>query len=153
MEMLKKVINILAMVYLIVVFLFLLRILSVSKFVALFDMAHDAAFYNRLLWVGAVLLLAELLIENAYIASLKRGLELEHRQITELKAQLYDQRMKDVTAAPMAPQPDPARPVRPGNAGAPTGDVWVASDRSVSAAPDPDADPNLPPRPHQRPLS
>ncbi|MGV3538226.1 MAG: hypothetical protein ACO1OQ_00355 [Rufibacter sp.] len=109
METLKKVINIAAMVFLVIAFLFLLRILSVDKFVALFDLADDGAFYRRLLWVGAVLLLAELLVENAYIASLKRGLEREHRQITELKAQLYDQRLK--TEAALSPERQEMRPV------------------------------------------
>ncbi|AKQ47357.1 hypothetical protein TH63_19610 [Rufibacter radiotolerans] len=106
MESLKKVLNVLVMVYLITVFLFLLRILSVSKFVALFDMTDNAEFFNRMLWAGAILLLAELIVENAYIATLKRGLDKEHRQITELKAQLYDQRLK-ATPPPVTTVPDP----------------------------------------------
>ncbi|MBA9079330.1 MULTISPECIES: hypothetical protein [Rufibacter] len=99
METLKKIINIAVMAYLIIALLFLLRILSVDKFVALFDMADAAAFYRRLLWAGVLLLLAELLVENAYIATLKRGLALEHRQLTELKAKLYDQRLNTEAAA------------------------------------------------------
>ncbi|MFC6996160.1 hypothetical protein [Rufibacter roseus] len=149
METLKKVINITAMVYLIVAFLFLLRILSVSKFVALFDLPHDAAFLNRFLWAGAILLLAELLIENAYIATLKRGLEREHRQITELKAQLYDQRMKDSVAAPVVPQPDPTRPV---NSTPQNGTFWASADRTIPPTTGPTDESDLPPRPDQRPL-
>ncbi len=107
METLKKVINVLAMLYLVIVLLFLLHILSVSKFVALFDLSSDTVFYNRLLWAGVLLLLAELLVENAYIANLRKGLTREHQQIMELKAQLYDQRMKDTNAAPLAANPNP----------------------------------------------
>jgi hypothetical protein len=106
MESLKKLLNILVMAYLLVAFLFLLRILSVSKFVALFDMTDNAEFFNRMLWMGAILLLAELIVENTYIATLKRGLEKEHRQITELKAQLYDQRLKATPVVPVTAVPE-----------------------------------------------
>ena len=162
METLKKVINILAMVYLVIVFLFLLHILSVSKFVALFDLSTDAVFYNRLLWTGAILLLAELVVENAYIANLKRGLERENRQIMELKAQLYDQRMKENTAAPLAPEP---RIDRTPDAPAVTKPMWPTSPENQRPEPgpvitptpthppsNPVIDPNHPPHPDQRPL-
>jgi hypothetical protein len=104
MEPVKKVLNVLVMVYLVITFLFLMRILSVSKFVMLFDMADNASFYYSLLWVGALLLLTLLLVENAYIATLKRGLEREHRQLTEAKAQLFDQRLKAAAEAPIVPR-------------------------------------------------
>ncbi|GGK84777.1 hypothetical protein ACD591_13215 [Rufibacter glacialis] len=164
MEALKKILNILVMVYLLVAFLFLLRILSVSKFVALFDLADDAEFFNRLLWAGAILLLAELLVENVYIATLKRSLERESRQHaelrtkhTQLKAKHYDQQMK-ASGNPLVPQPDPARP---GETTPPVGPRLHTSDDDeqtliITPAPmpptlNPDENPNLPPADH-RPL-
>ncbi|GAA4311749.1 hypothetical protein [Nibribacter koreensis] len=104
MEPVKKVLNVLVMVYLLITFLFLLRILSVSKFVMLFDMADNASFYYSLLWVGALLLFTLLLVENAYIATLKKGLERERRQLTEAKAQLFDQRLKAASSEPITPR-------------------------------------------------
>lgn len=162
MESFKKILNILVMVYLLVAFLFLLRILSVSKFVALFDLANDAVFFNRMLWAGAVLLLAELLVENAYIATLKRGLEREHRQITELKAQLYDQKLKTAAAtAPAAPDTyghrnAPVHPTPPPRTGTVTQHPDADQGPIITPAPipptlNPDENPNLPPSDH-RPL-
>ncbi|QHL87735.1 hypothetical protein GU926_09950 [Nibribacter ruber] len=104
MEPVKKFLNVLVMVYLVITFLFLLHILSVSKFVMLFDMADNASFYYSLLWAGALLLFTLLLVENAYIATLKRGLERERRQLTEAKAQLFDQRLKAASEAPLVPR-------------------------------------------------
>ncbi|WP_181307782.1 hypothetical protein [Rufibacter sp. XAAS-G3-1] len=166
MESVKKFLNILVMVYLLIAFLFLLRILSVSKFVALFDLAHDAAFYNRLLWVGAVLLLAELLVENMYIATLKRSLERERRQVSQLKSQYYDQQMAFKTqrydqqmktpAAPPVPDPVPANPatVPPssshytGSAKAPEQGPIITPAPMPPTLP-PQENPNLPPTDHR----
>ncbi|WP_207436273.1 hypothetical protein [Sabulibacter ruber] len=162
METLKKAVNILVMVYLLITFLFLLRILSVSKFVMLFDLATHADFYNRLLWAGAVLLLAELLVENAYIALLKRDLDRERRQHTDLKAKHtewkarhYDQQIK-ASGSPLIPTSDPASPTI-----SQTNPRSGSSDRQDQApiivpAPipptlDPNENPNLPPADH-RPL-
>ncbi|AMM50529.1 hypothetical protein TH61_04165 [Rufibacter sp. DG15C] len=114
MEPVKKFLNVLVMVYLVITFLFLLHILSVSKFVMLFDMADNASFYYSLLWVGALLLFTLLLVENAYIATLKRGLERERRQLTDAKAQLFDQRLKAASEAPIVPRgakPESARDI------------------------------------------
>ncbi|WP_125077780.1 hypothetical protein [Rufibacter latericius] len=165
MESLKKFINILVMVYVLITLLFLLRILSVSKFVALFDLAHDAEFFNRLLWIGVVLLLAELLVENVYIATLKRSLERERGQHAELrtkhtewKARHYDQQLK-ASGAPLIPEPAPVRsePVVP-PAGHPVGHTVDPDEQSLIITPapmpptlDPDQNPNRPPSDH-RPL-
>ncbi|MFB9863367.1 hypothetical protein [Rufibacter immobilis] len=161
METLKKAVNILVMVYLLIAFLFLLRILSVSKFVALFDLANDAQFYNRLLWIGAVLLLAELLLENAYIATLKRSLGRERQQLsdlkvkhTELKAKHYDQQLR-ATAAPLTPQPAPAKPVvttppsKPGATPAEEEAELIITPAPMPPTLNPEENPNLPPTDHR----
>jgi len=161
MESFKKILNILVMVYLLIAFLFLLRILSVSKFVALFDMTDNAEFFNRMLWAGAILLLAELIVENAYIATLRRGLEKEHRKITELKAQLYDQKLQ-APVVPVTPvNPDPTWTRQEGAYTSGTSshpDTHYDEDQGpiITPAPipptlNPDENPNLPPSDH-RPL-
>ncbi|ALI99306.1 hypothetical protein [Rufibacter tibetensis] len=164
METLKKAINILVMVYLLIAFLFLLRILSVSKFVALFDLTDNAEFFNYLLWGGAVLLLTELLLENAYIATLKRSLGRESRQHAELrakhtewKAKHYDQQLK-TSAAPLIPESGSARPEPiPPATGPHAEQTWTTEQGPIiTPAPmpptlNPDQNPNLPPtdrRPH-----
>ncbi|WP_210461916.1 MULTISPECIES: hypothetical protein [Rufibacter] len=162
MESLKKFINIAVMTYLLIAFLFLLRILSVSKFVMLFDLAHDAEFFNYLLWIGAVLLLAELLVENVYIATLKRSLERERRQHTELKAKHtewkakhYDQQLK-TSAAPLIPEPAPTRTehVPPQTSRNPDTSAEDEQTLIITPAPipptvNPDENPNLPPAEHR----
>ncbi|MBC3540408.1 hypothetical protein ACFSC6_10995 [Rufibacter sediminis] len=164
MESFKKFVNILVMVYLLIALLFLLRILSVSKFVMLFDLATHADFFNRLLWVGVVLLLAELLVENVYIATLKRSLERESRLHTELKAKHtewkakhYDQQLK-ASGAPLIPEPDPARPAAVPPQTSPRADTAANHDEQLIITPapmpptlNPDENPNLPPADH-RPL-
>ncbi|WP_192823033.1 hypothetical protein [Rufibacter sp. LB8] len=144
MENVKKIINVTVMVYLVIALLFLLRILSVDKFVTLFDLPDAGSFLRGLLWVGALLLLTELLVENAYIASLKKGLEQEHREITKLKAQLYDERMKSSNASLLA-TPGPAKP---------TASPLEQPPSTYPTPPNfrPDQNTNLPPRPDQRPL-
>ncbi|WP_205503440.1 hypothetical protein [Rufibacter psychrotolerans] len=164
METLKKAVNILVMVYLLIAFLFLLRILSVSKFVMLFDLATHADFYNRLLWVGAVLLLAELLVENAYIALLKRDLDRERRQHTDLKAKHtewkarhYDQQIK-AAGAPLIPEPAPAssspgssQPSSRSGSGDLRDQAPIITPAPIPPTLNPDENPNLPPADH-RPL-
>jgi hypothetical protein len=166
MESVKKFLNVLVMVYLLIAFLFLLRILSVSKFVALFDLPHDAAFYNRLLWAGTVLLLAELLVENMYIATLKRSLEREHRQVAQLKSQYYDQQMAfkaqrydhqvKTSAAPPLSAPAPGSTERTRPSSSQQGGTNMAAEQGpiITPAPmppmlNPQENPNLPPTDHR----
>jgi hypothetical protein len=162
MESLKKILNILVMAYLLVAFLFLLRILSVSKFVALFDLPDAAAFLNWLLWAGAVLLLAELLVENVYIATLKRNLDRERRQHTDLrtkhtewKAKHYDQQIK-ASGAPLIPvptkdQPEPSTPATKHQAGPEDESNLIITPAPMPPTVNPNENPNLPPADH-RPL-
>ncbi|PIQ21702.1 MAG: hypothetical protein COW65_07500 [Cytophagales bacterium CG18_big_fil_WC_8_21_14_2_50_42_9] len=87
MEGIKKFINIVVMLYLVAAALIYLGILNVGQ-----NSYPD--FYTNFFLVGGAIMLLELLIENLYIMTLKRG-QLHHQQkINELKAHLYDHKLE-----------------------------------------------------------
>ncbi|MGV3502375.1 MAG: hypothetical protein ACO1O1_01620 [Adhaeribacter sp.] len=117
MEGIKKIVNILVMLYLVAATLIYLGILNVGQ-------ASNPGFYTGFFVVGGILMLLELIVENLYIASLKRGHGQTLHKINELKANLYDhqQQIQDMrnrqaaadaaaaAAATAATVPQPAAP-------------------------------------------
>jgi hypothetical protein len=110
MEGLKKIVNVLVMLYLVAAALIYLGILNVGQ-------DSNPGFYTGFFLVGGVLMLVELLVENAYIMSLKRGHLQTQQKINELKASLYDHkqeiqdlrtRQTEAAAAAAAATPPPA---------------------------------------------
>ncbi|WP_026461899.1 hypothetical protein [Adhaeribacter aquaticus] len=87
MEGVKKFVNILVMIYLVAAALIYLGILNVGQ-------ASNPDFYTTFFMVGGILMLIELLAENLYIVSLKRGHVQTQQKINELKASLYDQQQE-----------------------------------------------------------
>ena len=87
MEGIKKFINIVVMLYLVVAALIYLGILNVGQ-------ASNPDFYTTFFLVGGAIMLLELIIENLYIMSLKRGQVHTQHKINELKAQLYDHKQE-----------------------------------------------------------
>ena len=87
MEAIKKFVNVVAMLYLIAATLIYLDILNVGQ-------DANPNFNTTLLIVGGAILLLELLTENLYITSLKRGHVHTEHKINELKALLYDQKQE-----------------------------------------------------------
>jgi hypothetical protein len=87
MEGIKKIVNILVMLYLVAAVLIYLRILDVGQ-------ASNPGFYTGFFLVGGVLMLLELIVENIYIATLKRGHVQTQQKINELKASLYDHKQE-----------------------------------------------------------
>lgn len=83
MEGIKKIVNILVMLYLVAATLIYLGILNVGQ-------DSNPGFYTGFFVVGGILMLLELIVENLYIASLKRGHGQTLHKINELKASLYD---------------------------------------------------------------
>ena len=83
MEGIKKVVNILVMLYLVAATLIYLGILNVGQ-------DSNPGFYTGFFVVGGILMLLELIVENLYIATLKRGHGQTLHKINELKASLYD---------------------------------------------------------------
>jgi hypothetical protein len=109
MEAIKKIVNVLAMLYLIGVVLVYLDVLNIGQ--------DSYPNYNTiLLLVGGGILLLELIVENLYIASLKRGHVHTQHKINELKALLYDQKQEMQqykTARTDAPVVTPVTSTRP----------------------------------------
>jgi hypothetical protein len=87
MEGIKKFVNILVMLYLVAAVLIFLRILDLGQ-------DNNPSFYPTLFQVSGILLLLELIVENLYLATLKRGHGQTQQKINELKASLYDHKQE-----------------------------------------------------------
>lgn len=87
MEMIKKIVNILVMVYLVLALLLYLDILNIGQ-------QTNPGFYTNFFLAGGLLLLLELIVENIYIMAVKRQHLPYQNKINELKASLYDQKQE-----------------------------------------------------------
>ncbi len=87
MEAIKKFINVLVILYLVAATLIYLDVLKVGQ-------DANPNFNTTFYIIGGVILLLELLVENLYIASLKRDQVHTQHKINELKALLYDQKQE-----------------------------------------------------------
>jgi hypothetical protein len=87
MEGIKKIVNILVMLYLVAAALFYLGILDVGQ-------ESNPGFYTNFFLAGGVLMLLELIVENLYIMTLRRGHVHTQQKINELKATLYDHKQE-----------------------------------------------------------
>jgi hypothetical protein len=87
MEGIKKFVNILVMLYLVAAALIYLGILNVGQ-------ESNPGFYTTFFLVGGFLMLLELIVENLYIMTLKRGHVHTQQKINELKATLYDHKQE-----------------------------------------------------------
>ena len=87
MGTLKKIVNILVMLYLVVAALIFLDILNVGQ-------SSNPTFYTNFFIAGAALMLLELVVENLYVMSLKRSQGQTQNKINELKASLYDHKQE-----------------------------------------------------------
>jgi len=85
--MLKKIVNILVMIYLVLAILIYLDILNIGQ-------NTNPGFYTNFFIAGGILMLLELLAENIYIMTLKRGFGHYQNKINELKATLYDHKQE-----------------------------------------------------------
>ena len=116
MEGIKKIVNVLVMIYLVAAALIYLKILNVGQ-------DTTPGFYTTFFVVGGILMLLELIVENLYIMTLRRGHLHNQQKINELKASLYDhkQEIQDLriqhaeaaTAATAAAPPPAATATRP----------------------------------------
>ncbi|RDC61454.1 hypothetical protein [Adhaeribacter pallidiroseus] len=85
MDAVKKFVNVVVMLYLIAATLIYLDVLKVGQ-------DTNPNFNTTFYIIGGVILLLELLVENLYIATLKREHTHKDRKVNELKALLYDQK-------------------------------------------------------------
>ena len=87
MEGIKKIVNVLVMIYLVAAALIYLKILNVGQ-------DTTPGFYTTFFVVGGILMLLELIVENLYIMTLRRGHLHNQQKINELKASLYDHKQE-----------------------------------------------------------
>jgi len=88
METIKKTVNILVMIYLVLALLIYLDILNIGQ-------NTNPGFYTNFFLAGGLLMLLELVTENIYILFLKRSHVKQYQnKINELKASLYDQKQE-----------------------------------------------------------
>ncbi len=87
MDAVKKFVNVVVMLYLIAATLIYLDVLKVGQ-------DNNPNFNTTFYLIGGVILLLELLVENLYIATLKREHTHKDRKVNELKALLYDQKQE-----------------------------------------------------------
>ncbi len=141
MGTIKKLVNVVVMLYLIAAVLIYFDVLNVGQ-------NTNPIFYPNFFLAGGIIMLVELITENLYIMTLKRGHVHTQNKINELKALLYDHKQEiqdirkkkaddhiantSVTSAPVT------KPVTP----APDANVIVMP-KSWSGIPNPDQ-----PRPH-----
>jgi ABC-type transport system involved in cytochrome bd biosynthesis fused ATPase/permease subunit len=87
MEGIKKIVNVLVMLYLVAGTLIYFKILNVGQ-------DTTPGFYTTFFVVGGILMLLELIVENLYIMTLKRGHMHNQQKINDLKASLYDHKQE-----------------------------------------------------------
>jgi hypothetical protein len=88
METIKKTVNILIMIYLVLALLVYLGILNIGQ-------ETNPNFYTNFFLAGGFLMLLELITENIYIWVIKKHQKQQYQhQINQLKASLYDQEQK-----------------------------------------------------------
>ncbi|MCC2546188.1 hypothetical protein LJY25_07005 [Hymenobacter sp. BT175] len=108
MLVLKRFVNILSMVYLLLALLFIVSPGSRDALMSTFGMSGRLeSFYYTLFLVGAVLLALQLLTENLHHMTLSREMARHEGKVNELKARLYDhqmeQRDRDLQTRSVAP--------------------------------------------------
>ncbi|MDX5348352.1 MAG: hypothetical protein LPJ89_02770 [Hymenobacteraceae bacterium] len=94
MKKTKRIVNILAIVYLIFALLLVFNVLNRDFFISLFNQRNLEGFYATLFFIGAFLLALELIVEALHLKAVARDRQLDEMKITELKAKLYDQRQE-----------------------------------------------------------
>jgi len=95
MEALRKLITIIALLFLLFAVLVLVNVISTEYLDSTFTRFSTENYYRTIFGIGAGLLLIYLLISNASILSLKRERLILNNKINELKASLYDKKMDD----------------------------------------------------------
>jgi len=133
MEGIKKIMNIVVMVYLVSAALIYLDILNIGQH-------SNPGFYPTFFLVGGAIMLLELFIENLYILYIKRGFKSSEQKINELKAHLYDHKLeiqdlrKKQTAESILTRPTVIPPAAPINYGS-SGDQFTHNPQPVKPVP------------------
>ena len=123
MLFLKRIVTVLALVYLLLALLLLL-FPAVRYSVAVLSTGANSTEMERnfllgFTWAGAAVVALLLLVENLDSGLLRRRVGKQEQKINELKAQLFDARKP---LAPPAAYPPPPAPMRPPGVSYPTAD-------------------------------
>ncbi|MFC5271148.1 hypothetical protein [Adhaeribacter terreus] len=95
MEALRKLVNIIVLLFLIYALLVFLNVISTQYLDNTFTDFSPENYYKTIFGIAAGLLLVYLLVSNMGILALKRERTLLNNRINELKANLYDRRVED----------------------------------------------------------
>ncbi|WP_400192345.1 hypothetical protein [Hymenobacter sp. B81] len=142
MLLFRRVLTVVVMLYLLVALLFIATPASRESMMSVLG-SPPADFWYTMTFIGAVLLLLELLVENVHGVGLRRDITRHEAKINELKARLYDHHL-DRNDAPLT-TPAAAAPAYHPPAPAPG-----AIPRTGTAVPPPSAA-DLPPTTHPNP--
>lgn len=118
MEALRKIANILVLLFLVYAVLVLLNVISTEYLDTTFTSFSPENYYKTIFGIAAGILLLYLMVSNLSILALKRERTLLNNRINELKANLYDKKEETIrnqnrpaSSGPAnSPKPDPIFP-------------------------------------------
>lgn len=95
MEALRKILNILVLLFIVFAVLVLVDIISLEYLDATLTRFSPENFLKAVFGIGAGLLLVQLIVSNLNVLALKRERTLLSNRINELKANLYDKKVHE----------------------------------------------------------
>ena len=106
MEALRKIANVVVLLFLVYAFLVLVNVISTEYLDTTFTSFNPENYYKTIFGISAGILLLYLLVSNLSILAMKRERTLLNNRINELKANLYDKKEDAIR--------NQSRPVNPG---------------------------------------
>ena len=116
MQLLRKLVLLLAVVYFLFLLLVITNLVSVAFLDDQFSHFNPQNFFKMLALIGAGLLALALAVEQAHAAFLGRRVRQLEGAVAELKSNLYDAQQRAMKDALNAPAPPVGRPVPPASA-------------------------------------
>lgn len=95
MEILRKLVNFAALLFILIAALVLFNIIGVTYLDGNFTNFNPENFYYAMFAIATILLVLYLLVTNLHTLTLKRNLTLAENRINELKAKLYDHKVEE----------------------------------------------------------
>lgn len=113
MQILRKFVLLLAMLYFLFLILVVTNLVSVDFLDREFTRFNPQTFYKTLALIGAGLLAAALAVEQSYSAFMRRRVGQLEGSVAQLKSSLYDAQQRAMADALKNAPPTPAGPVVP----------------------------------------
>ena len=114
MEALRKLVNILVLLFLVFAVLVLLNVISTEYLDTTFTSFSPENYYKTIFGLACGLLLVYLIVSNLGILALKRERNVLNNRINELKATLYDRKEENIRNQSRGPQTG-TTPITPPN--------------------------------------